>query len=607
MNKTGSMIPEKKLALYIILTIFLFSLGASLFINILSIQKNFLFADEAIYYFITQSIVQDKDLEYTKQDLIRYKSEIGADPLGVFLKKGKDDKIFFAKSFVYPLFAAPFVKFFGINGFLIFHSFLLLLILLMGYAYFSLENRPLLSLVSVTTFLFASVAIVYITWIHPDFFNLFLVFAVLFLWLYKHKAEKTKTAGRNSRISRFLFSNGSDYMAAFLAGLAVFSKPPSIAVLGPFVLYYFLKKQFIKPLVILLIFIITTGLFFGVNHLATGDWNYQGGERKTFYNEFPLEKSHLTFDTAKGAKMSTEGYAQSHLLPIKVVFYNIYYYFTGRFTGLLWYYFPAVLFLVLFLIRRKQLDQWLLFIALAGEILIYIVLMPDNYAGGGGALANRYFISIYPFFFFLPGIKRDIKECAACWVAAALFISPILVNPFFHSHFPYTHAKKPPFTWLPLEMTLNNNFPTNANPWADRQEIGQKPNHGWLYFLDDNFLPRLPELQEDGFWTRGDHKADIVLKTYYPVKELHFRLLNNRRMSNTISVKVGREKKTITLAKKQWGTITFSPKPLKIEWWHLYRIKIKASKGSLPYLEDEFSNERRYLGVYFEIDIIPEK
>ena len=63
MNKAGSMIPEKKYAFYIILTIFLFSLCASFFINILSIQKNFLFADEAIYYFITQSIVQDGDLE----------------------------------------------------------------------------------------------------------------------------------------------------------------------------------------------------------------------------------------------------------------------------------------------------------------------------------------------------------------------------------------------------------------------------------------------------------------------------------------------------------------------------------------------------------------
>jgi len=601
------MIPEKKIALSVILLIFLFSLGASLSINILSIQGNFLFGDEAIYYLITQSIAQDGDLEYTKKDLIRYKQEVNADPLGIFLKKGKDGRIFFAKSFAYPLFAAPFVKLFGINGFLVFHSFLLLFLLLMGYAYFSLGNKPLLSLASVTTFFFASVAIVYSIWIQPDFFNLFLVFTILFLWLYKHKAGEANLTGKKTGLSRFLFSDGSDYTAAVLAGLAVFAKPPSIAVIGPFVLYYVLKKQFIKPLVILMIFIITAGLFFGVTHLATGHWNYQGGERKTFYDEFPFEKSHLTFDTAKGGKMSTEGYAESHLLPVKAVLYNIYYYFTGRFTGLLWYYFPAVLFLLIFFIRKKQMDQWLIFIALAGEILIYVVLMPDNYAGGGGALANRYFLSIYPFFFFLPGIKRDRREWASCWIMAALFISPILVNPFFHSHYPYTHAKKAPFTWLPLEMTLNNNFPTNANPWADRQEVGKKPDHGWLYFLDDNFLPRLPKLEEDGFWTRGDHKADMVLKTYYPVKELRFRLLNSRRMSNTVSVKVGGEKKTITLAKKQWGTLIFSPKPLKIEWWHLYRIKIKASKGSLPYLEDELSDERRYLGVYFEIDIVREK
>ncbi len=603
------MLPEKKIALFLILGLFLFALGASLFVNILSIQGHFLFADEAIYYFMTQSIARDGDLQYTRKDLIRYEKEIGGDPLGIFLKKGKNEKIFFAKSFAYPLFAAPFVKLFGLNGFLVFHSFLLGLLLLMGYSYFTLANRPLLSLASVITFLFASVAIVYFVWIHPDFFNLFLVFTVLFLWLYKHKAREREGEIPHSRLNTLLLSSGSDYLAAGLAGIAVFSKLPSAAVMGPFVLFYLIRRKFIKAAAIILIFVVTAGLFFGINSLETGDWNYQGGNRKTFYGRggFPLEKASLTFESAKGSKMSTEGYAESHLFPAKLVPYNLVYYFVGRYTGILWYYFPAVLFLVIFFIRRKQLDQWLLFLALAGEILIYVVLMPDNYAGGGGALANRYFISIYPFFFFLPGMKRNIRESIACWAAAALLISPILMNPFSYSHYPATHAKKAPFKWFPVEMTLINNFPTNTNPWAFRQQVVTQRKENWLHFLDDNFLPRLPKLHENGFWTRGNHEAEMILKTYYPVKELRFRLLNNRRMSNTVRVKVGRTKKSIALAQKQWGILTFSPKPFKIEWWHLYKIKIKAAKGSIPYLEDEASDERRNLGVYFEIDILPEK
>ncbi|MFC2158903.1 hypothetical protein ACFLT9_13805, partial [Acidobacteriota bacterium] len=425
----------------------------------------------------------------------------------------------------------------------------------------------------------------------------------------KHRPNGSDPEESPGRWARFLASDWSDYTAAFLAGIAIYSKPPNVAVLGPLVLFYILKKRVFKPIVILLVCALSLGIFAGYNILETGHWNYQGGERKAFNGRrgFPLEKSHLTFDTAGGTAMSTEGYTEQHLLPVKCVFYNIYYYFTGRYTGITWYFFPAVLFLMIFFIRKKQLYQWLLLIAIFGEILIWIIMMPDNYAGGGGGLANRYFLSIYPFFFFLPGLKRSPKELAACWVMAALFISPILINPFFHSHYPATHAKKAPYTWLPLEMTLNNNWPINTNTWAFRQSVRTSREDNWLTFLDDNFHPRFRELNEDGFWTRGPHKADMVLKTYYPIREIVIRLLNNPRRSNEITVKVGGEKKKITLGDKQWGTLRFTPDPLVIESWHLVRISIKASKGAFPYLEEEDSEERRYLGVYFEMDIIPEE
>ncbi|MGD9345586.1 MAG: hypothetical protein PVH84_06965 [Candidatus Aminicenantes bacterium] len=601
---------ENKKVLAIGCLIFVFVLGLSLFINLPALQGNFLFADEAIYYSMTQSIADDLDLEYTKKDLIRYYQAFDAGPLGIFLKKGKDDRLFFAKSYIYPLFAAPFVKIFGSNGFLVFHSILLFFLLVMGYAYFSLSNTAPLSLAAILTFLFASVSCVYYFWIHPDFFNLFLVFLVLFLWLYKHKMkEMSKEEDHPGKASRFLLSDGSDYLASFVAGLAVFSKPPHIILLGPLVLYAIFKKRFAQAALIILIFALTAGIFFGINSLATGDWNYQGGERKTFYGEggYPLEKDAITFDTARGGTMSSEGYMEKHLLPAKFVLYNLFYYFFGRFTGITWYFFPAVLALVLFVTGTKKIYQWFILIAILGGILFYIIIMPDNYAGGGGALGNRYFVSIYPLFLFLPGLKRRPKEIALSWIMAGLFISPILTNPILHSHYPATHAKKAPFKWLPAEMTLVNNFPTNTNPSARRQPIGIK--YSWLHFLDDNFIPRQKEseMEKYGFWTRGPHTAEMILKTYYPIRTLTVRLLNNPRMRNEITVKVGREKKRITLGQNQRGTLTFSQlKPFQIKAIHLYKVKIGASKGSIPYFEDEYSQEKRYLGVYFEMDIEPE-
>lgn len=600
------MIEERRITQYALLLIFLFSLGFSLFINLPALQKNFLFADEAIYYSMTQSLAQDGDLKYTKNDLNRYYQVFPSGPLGIFLKKGKDGQIFYAKSFAYPLFAAPFVKIFGYNGFFVFHSLLLLLILLMGLAYFSLSNKPALSLLFILTFLFASLAGVYFIWISPDFFNLFLAFSALFLWLYKLKyKEKNNREERKNKFQIFLQSNWTDYIACALVGIAVFSKPPNIVLMGPIVLYTLYKKKVLKSALMILIFLFTSGLFWGTNYLVTGDWNYQGGERKTFYYKYPLEREGMTFDSL-GHKMSTEGYGEKHLLPAKIIIYNFFYYFWGRFTGIAWYFFPALLFLILFFFGKKRFYQWLILAALTGEILIYIILMPDNYAGGGGAVGNRYFLCIYPLFLFLPGLKRNIKEIGLSWVMASLFISQILINPSLYSHYPATHAKKFPFKILPAELTLVNNLPTNTNPNARRQEVGTQPNIGWLHFLDDNFHPKL---EPDGFWTRGPYTAEIILKTYYPVKKLNFHLLNNPRMRNEITVKVGRAKKKITLGKKQWGNLSFVPGNgfQTSKWIHLYKIKIKASKGSLPYYEDEKSDERRFLGVFFKIEIIPEK
>ena len=602
---------KKNEALTAIFLIFAFFLGFSLFVNLPSIHGGFLFADQAIYYSMIQSLAQDGDLEYTKKDLIRYYEVFSSGPLGIFLKKAREGKLFYAKSYAYPLFAAPFVKLFGANGTLVFHSLLLLLLMLMGHAYFSVSNPSSLSLITVLTFMFASIAGVYYLWISPDFFNLFLVFTILFLWLYKHKIPKAKeNENRPGKIQTYLRSDWTDYLAGLLIGIAVFSKPPNIVLLGPIVLHSLTKKKYLKTSMIFLCFLITSGIFWGTNYMVTGEWNYQGGERKTFYEPYPLEKADVTFDSIKTMEMTSDGYAEKHLLPAKFIPYNLFYYFFGRHTGITWYFFPAVFFLLLFFTKRKELYQWLILMAVFAEILIFVVLMPDNYAGGGGALGNRYFLPIYPFLLFLTPIKQKIKNIAICWIMAAIFIAPILISPFFHSHYPSTHVKKFPIKALPIEMTLVNNFPSNTNPWAFRQEVGTQPNIGWLHFLDDNFYRRMREsdVEKKGFWTRGPFTAEMILKTYYPVKRLDVHLLNNPRMRNEITVQVRRQKKRITLGTKQRGTLSFSPvKAFKIESLYLYRIKIGASKSSIPYYESETSKERRFLGVFFEIDIVPEE
>jgi hypothetical protein len=601
-------IPPQKAARVVIWLIFLFALGFSLCLNLPVIHNNFLFGDQSVYFALTQSIAYDQDLEYTKKDLVRYYHDFAAGPQGIFLKKAKNNKIFYAKSWAYSLFAAPFVRVFGYNGFLVFHSFLLLLVLLLGFSYFSLANSPPASLAYLLSFVFASVTAVYFLWISPDFFNFCLAFIIFFLWIYKIKRrENLPGAAAAGRIQSFLCSSRTDYLAAILAGFAVFSKPPNIVLMGPLVLYAMFEKKFIKALLVLAIFALILSILFGANYLLTSDWNYQGGERKSFVWKFPLEKRGFSFDSL-GTTMTSENYFARFLLPPKFIFYNIFYYFFGRFTGVAWYFFPAFLALILFFFAPRRLCDWLTVLTLAGGIMIYIILMPDNYGGGGGTLANRYFLNIYPLFLFLPSLRKRGREVVLIWIVAAVFISQILVSPFRSSAQPATHAKRYPIKALPLEMTQVNNFPTNTNPYAFRVSIWPdkpQPAREFLHFLDDNFYPKL---EPTGIWTRGDKECEMILKTYYPLKEVAVHLLNNPRSDNEIKVKVERTTQKIILQSKQKGTLRFPVGDgFRIEQRYHYRIKIRAAKGAIPYYEDPTSLERRYLGVFFELELVPKE
>ena len=81
---------------------------------------DYLFSDEAVYYMMAQSLGFDYDIEYTPQDLQRmYEDGWYAGPQGIYLTKAKNGKIYYSKYWAYSLFLAPFVRLFGLKGFLI--------------------------------------------------------------------------------------------------------------------------------------------------------------------------------------------------------------------------------------------------------------------------------------------------------------------------------------------------------------------------------------------------------------------------------------------------------------------------------------------------------
>ena len=104
------MLPDHRGAWTAILIVSVFFGGFALLANLPALHSGFLFADQAVYYAMAQSIAYDRDLEYTAKDLIRYREDFWAGPLGIFLKRtrgAEGERLFYSKSPAYPLFAAP--------------------------------------------------------------------------------------------------------------------------------------------------------------------------------------------------------------------------------------------------------------------------------------------------------------------------------------------------------------------------------------------------------------------------------------------------------------------------------------------------------------------
>src|SRR5688500_13054146 len=294
--------------------------------------------DESTYYMLGHSLARDFNFQYERKDLIRVWEEFSG-PEGVFLKTGKDvelrgsstfpffrwgkredpqreTRLYFSKSYIYPLAAAPFIALFGTNGFLVLHALLLALDLLVIYLFvLAVTQSNWVAVPMAVAFLGTSVVPVYFVWLMPELFNFSLVLYAVFFWAYKEvalapsapiapnapnapNAPSAPTAPSTPNAPSFLFGPASDYIAALLLGIATFSKPPHVFVLGPMVLLAVTRRQWTRAAGAIVVCGAMTAALFALNGAITGEFNYQGGDRKTFYSYtgFPFANAWETFD-----------------------------------------------------------------------------------------------------------------------------------------------------------------------------------------------------------------------------------------------------------------------------------------------------------------------
>jgi hypothetical protein len=574
--------------------------------------------DGATYYAMAWSLAWDLDLRYEARDLERVRQEYPRGPQGLFLKRASggvavdgsvgfpwlrrvradEGRLYYAKAFAYPLLAAPLVRLFGTRGLMVTNALVLGLSLWLGYGVLRRRgSAPQAALVAVLALLLTTVAPLYLAWPTPEIFGLGLITSALAAW----------AAGR-------------PLLAAALFGVAGYLKPPNVLMAVPLgldpllpragerLLSERLLRRVAEATGRALVIAGTAACFYGLNAVATGERNYQGGERKTFYGRFPFDASGATFD-GSGFWMTTnrlgplvegsdEGQISARTGPARdpreipeSFAWNLAYFWVGRFGGALPYFFPAVAALALFLLAgSRDRSAWLALVAVVLSWLAYIWIIPDNWYGGGGTVGNRYFLSLLPAFFFLLPTRRERPVAALGVVGAAIFLAPILASPVVSSLRPGDHATRGVFRLLPAELTMLNDLSVFTEPWRKKRPfgfVGDSTRHAdvdayFLYFMDDGTFGKEAYAGRDGFWLRGGERAEGVVRAFdlAPVSRVVLRLIGGP-VGDSVTARLGGSSRRIGLGPGQVQEISVpAGRGLRYYDTYLHVLHLRSRRGA---------------------------
>jgi hypothetical protein len=411
-----------------------------------------LVGDEATYLMAAASLAWDHDLRYERGDYDRFFARWGVRPDGLILQSSDGGKtLSFGKPAGYSVFLAPFVRLAPSRGPWVANA--LLLALAAVAAARALSRRignaaPLW----VAAFVFASVSFAYVFWAHADLFLACLA-AIALALVYDREPGSAAPAWRFAA-------------AGALLALVVLSRPLYVPLLLPVLLAAPRggRRRAGTAVVAAMGGVVLVACL--ASWVARGSWTSYGGDRRSYYGYtgFP------GVDAAAGdwqrqlAEHGTHTWLKVETLQMgfdaRQTAWNGVYYLVGRHVGVLPYFLPLLLGLLAF---RRGEGRWALPLAalLAAALLFWV--RPFNFYGGGGAIANRYFLPAYPALWFLAARPlRGLRAVAPPLLAAALaapFLWPLWSSP---RAFPiaadggYRWTSAAARRWLPYETTLSH-------------------------------------------------------------------------------------------------------------------------------------------------------
>jgi hypothetical protein len=466
----------------------------------------------------------------------------------------------------------------------------------------------------------ATVTPLYLLWPAPEVFNVGVIVAGLALW-----------------------RRGRPLTAAVLLGIAVYSKPYNLWLAIPLGVAPLLgwseredrpapegfARRLLESTRRGLVLALTTVGMFALNAAVTGEVNYQGGERKTFYGDFPFERKgtrDVTFGNS-GIWMSTnqagpsvEGQADAASglgaepprsgRELRASFLrSLWTFWIGRFGGAAPYFLPFCVALVAFLWpSTRDRFGWLAVAALGVSYLFYLKMIPDNWYGGSGTIGNRYFLNLLPLALFLVPRGREAWVVAG-GLAGLVFTGPLLAAPLTHSLKPGHHALAATFRALPAELEMLNDLAVFAERWRWKKPYGDTegdPHKHWpadpksyyLYFPDDGTYGRESLGDQQGFWLRGGASAEVFLRALEPVRSMRVQVTGGPA-GDAVSVR-GQD---VTVGPAETGEVTLVPgAPFVYKDSFVYVIRLRSRRAA-----PEPGGTGRTLGSFVRIDLDVDK
>jgi len=341
-------------------------------------------------------------------------------------------------------------------------------------------------------------------------------------------------------------------------------------------------------------------LMFAAQWHLTGSYSpYLRVQRRSFESEYPFESQRDFWAEYRGTSFGSWSALGIETTP-RMLLYDLGYFVCGRHTGLLPY-FPFALFaLALYLAGPRDRSQHLLLAAIAAYCLVLLVLRPNNYHGGMGAVGNRYFAGIYPALLFLPGriaVRRSLVlpfAAAGLWTAAVAAVPLMQLAP---APTLQAHVRAATFQALPLELTLIAKIPGYfLRAWPGGVWVVPKQN-----FYAEERHPR-------GVWVRGASRSEVIVVSPVPVERLRFKVYSLSDV-NELTLDSGVQRTVVRFdsdAKRQGAPIDLA---LRLAARNLgffpdareeyfYRFVLTSTDGVVPAHREGKSQDTRNLGVF---------